>query len=94
MSVKLFLQDGTGRNSKVKNDDNAESSSDLVVDLLFTSERCVVSEAASQLMKLVHETLKVSSLKLRESHRFLFTYEQPNCFTFSSLPSVFLCFPF
>ncbi|XP_006342259.1 centromere/kinetochore protein zw10 homolog isoform X2 [Solanum tuberosum] len=51
-------EDGTRRNSKVKDDDNAESSSDLVVDLLFTSERCVVSEAASQLMKLVHGTLK------------------------------------
>ncbi|XP_015161958.1 centromere/kinetochore protein zw10 homolog isoform X1 [Solanum tuberosum] len=55
---ELCLQDGTRRNSKVKDDDNAESSSDLVVDLLFTSERCVVSEAASQLMKLVHGTLK------------------------------------
>ncbi|XP_049366309.1 centromere/kinetochore protein zw10 homolog isoform X1 [Solanum verrucosum] len=55
---ELFLQDGTRRNSKVKDDDNAESSSDLVVDLLFTSERCVVSEAASQLMKLVHGILK------------------------------------
>ncbi|KAL3368966.1 hypothetical protein AABB24_009661 [Solanum stoloniferum] len=51
-------EDGTRRNSKVKDDDNAESSSDLVVDLLFTSERCVVSEAASQLMKLVHGILK------------------------------------
>ncbi|MCD7447210.1 Centromere/kinetochore protein zw10 [Datura stramonium] len=51
-------EDCTRRNSKVKGDDNAESSSDLVVDLLFTSERCVVSEAASQLMKLVHGTLK------------------------------------
>ncbi|XP_060213175.1 centromere/kinetochore protein zw10 homolog [Lycium barbarum] len=51
-------EDITRRNSKVKDDDNAESSSDLVVDLLFTSERCVVSEAASGLMKLVHGTLK------------------------------------
>ncbi|CAN4093331.1 unnamed protein product [Withania somnifera] len=52
-------EDGTRRNSKVKDDDdNAESSSDLVVELLFTSERCVVSEAASRLMKLVHGTLK------------------------------------
>lgn len=51
-------EDCTRRNSKVKDDDNAESSSDLVVDLLFTSERCVVSEAASRLMKLVHGTLK------------------------------------
>ncbi|KAL3326585.1 hypothetical protein AABB24_037322 [Solanum stoloniferum] len=51
-------EDGTRRNSKVKDDDNAESSSDFVVDLLFTSERCVVSDAASRLMKLVHGTLK------------------------------------
>lgn len=51
-------EDCTRRNSKVKDDDNAEISSDLVVDLLFTSERCVVSEAASRLMKLVHGTLK------------------------------------
>ncbi|KAM3281646.1 centromere/kinetochore protein zw10 isoform X1 [Capsicum chacoense] len=51
-------EDGTRRNSKVKDDDNAESSPDLAVDLLFTSERCVVSEAASRLMKLVHGTLK------------------------------------
>ncbi|KAL3337663.1 hypothetical protein AABB24_030004 [Solanum stoloniferum] len=51
-------EDGTRRNSKVEDHDNAESSSDLVVDLLFTSERCVVSEAASQLMMLVHGTLK------------------------------------
>ncbi|KAK4354107.1 hypothetical protein RND71_026301 [Anisodus tanguticus] len=51
-------EDGTRRNSKVKDDDNAGSSSDLVVDLLFTSERCVVSEAASGLMKLIHGTLE------------------------------------
>ncbi|KAK6778425.1 hypothetical protein RDI58_025143 [Solanum bulbocastanum] len=51
-------EDGTRQNSKVKDDDNAESSSDFVVNLLFTSERCVVSEAASRLMKLVHGTLK------------------------------------
>ncbi|KAH0722983.1 hypothetical protein KY289_006027 [Solanum tuberosum] len=51
-------EDCTRRNSKVKDDYNAESLSDLVVDLLFTFERCVVSEAASRLMKLVHGTLK------------------------------------
>ncbi|XP_016552618.2 centromere/kinetochore protein zw10 homolog isoform X2 [Capsicum annuum] len=54
-------EDGTRRNSKVKDDDNAESSPDLAVDLLFTSERCVASEAASRLMKLVHGTLKYRS---------------------------------
>lgn len=36
-------------------------SSDHVVDLLFLSERCVVSEAASKLMALVHQTLQVSN---------------------------------
>lgn len=51
-------EDGTRRNSKVKDDDDAESSSDLVVNFLFTSERCEVSEAASRLMKLVHGILK------------------------------------
>ncbi|KAG5582492.1 hypothetical protein H5410_053119 [Solanum commersonii] len=51
-------EDCTRRNSRVKDDYNAESSSDLVVDLLFTSERCVVSEAASRLMNVVHGTLK------------------------------------
>jgi len=33
------------------------------VDLLFLSESCVVSKAAIQLMKLVHQTLKVLGLK-------------------------------
>lgn len=33
------------------------------VDLLFSSERCVISEAAFQLMELVHQTLKVSDVK-------------------------------
>ncbi|XP_034702414.1 centromere/kinetochore protein zw10 homolog [Vitis riparia] len=44
-----------------------ENSSDHVVDLLFLSERCVVSEAASQLMALVHRTLQdvcLSSVKV------------------------------
>ncbi|KAL8151014.1 hypothetical protein V2J09_020822, partial [Rumex salicifolius] len=34
------------------------ASTDHVVDLIFSSERCVVSAAASQLMELVHQTLK------------------------------------
>ncbi|KAL2938761.1 Centromere/kinetochore protein zw10-like protein [Bienertia sinuspersici] len=34
------------------------NSSDCVVNLLFSSERCIVSQAASQLMKLVHQTLQ------------------------------------
>ncbi|XP_059661937.1 centromere/kinetochore protein zw10 homolog [Cornus florida] len=51
-------QDYTGKATKLKNDGNAENSPDGVVDLLFLSERCTVSKAASQLMELVHQTLK------------------------------------
>ncbi|XP_050206120.1 centromere/kinetochore protein zw10 homolog isoform X2 [Mercurialis annua] len=36
----------------------AENNSEHVVDLLFLSERCVVSKAASLLMELVHNTMK------------------------------------
>jgi centromere/kinetochore protein ZW10 len=35
-----------------------------IVCLLFSSERCVVSEAASQLMNLVHKTLEVALFRL------------------------------
>ncbi|XP_050383392.1 centromere/kinetochore protein zw10 homolog [Argentina anserina] len=38
--------------------DGAASNIPETVDLLFLSQRCVVSEAAINLMKLVHETLK------------------------------------
>lgn len=38
-----------------------EDSSKHMVRLLFSSEVCMVSEAASQLMHLVHKTLEVSS---------------------------------
>lgn len=37
----------------------AVDSSEHVIDLLFMSERCVVTKAASQLMKLVHQILQV-----------------------------------
>ncbi|CAO2812817.1 unnamed protein product [Amaranthus hypochondriacus] len=39
---------------------NAENTrnSDCVISLLFSSERCIVSNAACQLMKLVHQTLQ------------------------------------
>lgn len=37
-----------------------------VVDLLFLSERCLVSKAATQLMDLVHQTLKVTGLKIQK----------------------------
>lgn len=36
-----------------------ECFSEDVADLLFQPERCIISKAASQLMKLVHEALKV-----------------------------------
>lgn len=38
----------------------AEKFSVHAVDLLFQPERCHVSEAASNLMELVHQTLQVS----------------------------------
>ncbi|KAK3022010.1 hypothetical protein RJ639_045171 [Escallonia herrerae] len=51
-------QDYTNKGTKLKNEEAIESSSSREVDFLFSSERCVVSGAASQLMVLVHETLK------------------------------------
>ncbi|KAM7492382.1 hypothetical protein LguiA_035303 [Lonicera macranthoides] len=47
-------QDYTRKTTDSKN----ENPHNHVVDLLFSSERCVVSGAASQLMELVHQTLK------------------------------------
>uniref|UniRef100_A0A1J3HWD5 Centromere/kinetochore protein zw10-like protein n=1 Tax=Noccaea caerulescens TaxID=107243 RepID=A0A1J3HWD5_NOCCA len=46
------------RNSSFKSDGVDVNSSKHMVRLLFTSEMCVVSEAASQLMQLVHKTLE------------------------------------
>ncbi|CAK9134758.1 unnamed protein product [Ilex paraguariensis] len=51
-------QDYKSEATRLKNERTGESSSDHVVNLLFSSERCVVSGAASQLMVLVHQTLK------------------------------------
>ncbi|KAL9453742.1 hypothetical protein AB3S75_009364 [Citrus x aurantiifolia] len=51
-------QEYTGKNPICKNDGMAVDSSEHVVDLLFMSERCVVTKAASQLMKLVHQILQ------------------------------------
>nr|XP_011467760.1 PREDICTED: centromere/kinetochore protein zw10 homolog isoform X2 [Fragaria vesca subsp. vesca] len=48
-------QENTRRKGK---HDGAAANNPEDVDLLFLSERCVVSKAAIQLMKLVHETLK------------------------------------
>ncbi|KAK3038916.1 hypothetical protein RJ639_027544 [Escallonia herrerae] len=53
-----LAQDYTNKGTKLKNEEAIESSSSREVDLLFSSERCVVSGAASKLMELVHETLK------------------------------------
>lgn len=55
----IFLQDYTTRTSRVNKKELAENISNHVV-LLFSSEKCVVSEGAKQLMELVHQTLKVS----------------------------------
>ncbi|KAK6919292.1 RZZ complex, subunit Zw10, partial [Dillenia turbinata] len=46
------------KDSRLENDGGVGKSSDHVVDLLFLSEKCMVSEAAIELMELVHGTLK------------------------------------
>ncbi|XP_073221002.1 centromere/kinetochore protein zw10 homolog isoform X3 [Cicer arietinum] len=51
-------QEYTRDSSNWKNDGTSIVSSSHVVDLLFLSERCLVSKAAKQLMKLVHQTLQ------------------------------------
>lgn len=51
-------QEYTGKDPICKNDGMVGDSSEHVVDLLFMSERCIVSKAASQLMKLVHQILQ------------------------------------
>ncbi|PON44618.1 RZZ complex, subunit Zw [Trema orientale] len=56
---KLLLQcDFAIPQEYIKNDRMAANASERVVNLLFLSERCVVSKAALQLMELVHQTLK------------------------------------
>ncbi|GMH12024.1 hypothetical protein Nepgr_013865 [Nepenthes gracilis] len=58
---KLILQSDFNLPQELKNKKPGVSNDrdmDRVVDLLFLSEKCVVSEAASQLMKLVHHTLQ------------------------------------
>ncbi|XP_073221001.1 centromere/kinetochore protein zw10 homolog isoform X2 [Cicer arietinum] len=52
-------QEYTRDSSNWKNDGTSIVSSSHVVDLLFLSERCLVSKAAKQLMKLVHQTLQL-----------------------------------
>ncbi|XP_052178066.1 centromere/kinetochore protein zw10 homolog isoform X2 [Diospyros lotus] len=54
----VLPQEHTRRVAGLKNVGAGEKLPDHVVDLLFLSERCVVSKAASQLMELVHQTLK------------------------------------
>ncbi|KAI4384943.1 hypothetical protein MLD38_003027 [Melastoma candidum] len=46
------------RGPSAENGTFGEDASGRVVDLLFLSEKCLVSTAASELMKLVHQTLK------------------------------------
>ncbi|XP_038902931.1 centromere/kinetochore protein zw10 homolog isoform X1 [Benincasa hispida] len=48
----------TIKGDKQKGTEMTKSSSNQVVDLLFLSERCVVSEAAAKLMELIHQTLQ------------------------------------
>ncbi|KAG4964627.1 hypothetical protein JHK84_039245 [Glycine max] len=51
-------QEYTRDGSVWKSDETSVQSSSHVVDLLFLSERCLVSKAAKQLMELVHQTLQ------------------------------------
>ncbi|RDY10392.1 Centromere/kinetochore protein zw10-like protein, partial [Mucuna pruriens] len=53
-------QEYTRDGSIWKNDETSVQSSSHVVDLLFLSERFLVSKAAKQLMELVHQTLQES----------------------------------
>lgn len=46
------------------------NSSKHIVCLLFSAERCVVSEAASELMHLVHKTLEVGLFGLVQFEQF------------------------
>ncbi|CAH9089060.1 unnamed protein product [Cuscuta europaea] len=54
----FHFREDNGKETQVKDDCNGNATCNYVVDLLFSSERCMVSEAAYQLMKLVHQTLK------------------------------------
>ncbi|KAF7140520.1 hypothetical protein RHSIM_Rhsim06G0169400 [Rhododendron simsii] len=54
----ILPQDHARKVTEFKNVGAAQSFPDHVVDLLFSSESCVVSKAAPQLMELVHHTLK------------------------------------
>ncbi|KAK6918801.1 RZZ complex, subunit Zw10, partial [Dillenia turbinata] len=54
----VLPQGYSNKGPKLENDVGVEKSSDHVVDLLFLSERCTVSEAAIELMEIVHRTLK------------------------------------
>lgn len=51
-------QEYTRKGHPMKNSGTAVNYYEHVVDLLFLSERCLVSKAATQLMDLVHQTLK------------------------------------
>ncbi|KAF5746123.1 hypothetical protein HS088_TW06G00288 [Tripterygium wilfordii] len=53
----IFYSGYTSNIPVLKNGGKAANSTELV-DLVFLSERCVVSKAASRLMQLVHQTLK------------------------------------
>lgn len=56
----VLPKDFTRKTTELKNEKTGENSHNHVVDLLFSSESCVISGAASQLMELVHQTLKVN----------------------------------
>lgn len=57
LSWCICMQDYITRTLGINKEDFADSNH---VVLLFSSEKCVVSESAEQLMELVHQTLKVT----------------------------------
>lgn len=56
----LLWQEYNKKGNTLKGDGSDACPSDGAVDLLFLSEKCIVSTAASELMRLVHQTLRVS----------------------------------
>nr|XP_043620599.1 centromere/kinetochore protein zw10 homolog isoform X2 [Erigeron canadensis] len=57
-TVRELLQKSDFKLPKAYSRENAGYKNGGNVDLLFSSERCVISEAASRLMEVVHQTLK------------------------------------
>lgn len=66
-----FPQEHTRKGNMLKKDGSVNSS-EHVVQLLFLSERCVVSKAATQLLEFVHQILKVHNMECFDLHCWIF----------------------